>query len=125
MQEIRKLLKLNKNDYYKVHLSLINAVLPVKMTPKEIEVLAAFMGLEGDLARYRFGPSARKIVMQQLQLSPAGLSNFIGSTGSLTEKGFIIKKTDIIEIFPLLIPKPDEQIYIFKLQKLEDANSNS
>lgn len=118
MKEIKKLLKLDKLSYYKVHLNLINCLLPVKMTPREIEVLGSFMSLEGDIAQYRFGPSAKKIVMKNLELSPAGLSNFMGT---LTKKGFLIEQGDLISIFPLLIPQPTEQTYLFKLQlKPED-----
>lgn len=115
MQEIKKGLRLSKDDYYETHLALINCILPVKMTTMEIKVLAAFMGLEGDIAEYRFGPSAKKIVMAKLGLSPAGLSNYIGSHGSLTKAGFLKKKADLIEILPLLHPESNEQLYTFKL----------
>lgn len=114
-KEIKKLLQLDRDDYFQTHLDLINCILPVRMTPREIEVLAAFMSLEGDIAQYRFGPSAKKIVMTKLGLSPAGLSNFIGTQGSLTEKGFLLKQGDMTKILPLLIPKQDEQTYLFKL----------
>ena len=113
MKEIKKALSLNKTAYYETHLSLINCILPVKMTPMEIEVIAAFMSLEGDIAQYRFGPSAKKIVMAQKKLSPAGLSNYIGS---LTKKGFLIKTGDVVSILPLLIPENGEQFYLFKLK---------
>lgn len=118
MREIKKLVLLTKADYYKKHLSLINCILPVTMTPKEMEVLAAFMSLEGDITQHRFGPSAKKIVMAQLNLSPSGLSNYIGT---LTDKGFLIEKIDMLEIRPLLIPNPEEQTYHFKLQIIPDA----
>lgn len=119
MPIIKKLLKLPKAKYFEVHLSLINCVLPKKLTPMEIKVMAAFMGLEGDIAQHRFGPTARKMVMSTINpekpLSPAGLSNYIGQ---LTEKGFLIEKGDIIEILPILIPETTEQIYSFKLENL-------
>lgn len=111
-KEIRKLLKLPKQVYYETHLNLLNCILPVKMTPREVEILAAFMSLEGNIAQYRFGPSAKKIIRQDLQLSPAGLSNFIGS---LMKKGFLIQQGDMINILPLLVPEATEQTYIFKL----------
>jgi hypothetical protein len=113
MKEIKKALSLNKAEYYETHLSVINCILPVKMTPMEIEVIAAFMGLEGDIAQYRFGPSAKKIVMAQKKLSPAGLSNYIRY---LTEKGFLTKAGDIVSILPLLIPEQTEQFYLFKFK---------
>lgn len=122
MREIRKLLKLNKIDFYETHLSLINCIFPkeIRMTPMEIKVIAGFMSLEGDVAQFRFGPTAKKIVMNSVNtekpLSPAGLSNYITS---LTHKGFLIKKGDITEIIPLLMLDGKEQIYMFKLLNVE------
>ena len=114
MKQIKKLLKLPKKEYYETHLSIINCLLPVKMTPMETKVIAAFMSLEGDIAQHRFGPSAKKIIMQELDLSPAGLSNYIRS---LLSKGFLEKRADMINFFPVLIPEPDEQFYLLKLQR--------
>ena len=116
MKEIRKLLRLPKTNYYETHLSIINCVLPVKLTPMEIKVLAAFMSLEGDIAQYRFGPSAKKIVMEQCGITAAGLTNYIGPRGSLTTKGFLTKSGDITNILPILTPEVEEQTYLFKLQ---------
>ena len=50
MSIIRKALKLKKEEFYKKHLLIINHILPVQMTNKEAEVLAAFMSLEGELS---------------------------------------------------------------------------
>lgn len=118
MEQIKKLLSLNKSAYYITHLSIINCLLPKKMTPMEIEVMAAFMGLEGDIARYRFGLSAKKIVRSQLELSPAGLSNYITQ---LLRKEFLIRRGDVIEVLPILIPEPKEQIYLLKLENTDHA----
>lgn len=112
MKDIKKLVKLDKKNYYETHLNLVNCILPVKMTPREVEILAAFMSLEGNIAQYRFGPSAKKIIMKDLGLSPAGLSNYMGS---LFQKGFILKQGDIVSILPLLFPESTEQVYMFKL----------
>jgi DNA-binding MarR family transcriptional regulator len=119
MEQIKKLLQLPKHEYYEAHLQIINPVLPVKLTPKEIEVLAAFMSLEGSLAEYRFGPAGKKAVMKRLNLTPQGLSNHMRE---LKSKEFILeakdeedKDTGIINILPLLIPEKSEQVYMFKL----------
>ncbi len=118
MKEIRKLLRLNKSDYYETHLYLINCVLPkeIRMTPMEIKVLAGFMSLEGDVAKFRFGPTGKRLVMHSVNpdkpLSAAGLSNYISS---LINKGLIVKSTDVINIVPLLELEGNEQIYMFKL----------
>lgn len=121
MQTIRKALRLSQEEYYKVHLSIVNTIIPEKMTPKEIEVLSSFMSLEGDIALVRFGPSARKIVRENLGLSPTGLSNYISS---LLEKKFLTKQGDSINIWPILIPEKDMQHYQFKLENT-DATVNT
>jgi len=82
------------------------------MTPMEIKVIAAFMALEGDIATYRFGSSAKKIVMNELKLSPASLSNFLKQ---LKDKKFIVEQEDKTSIWPILIPEDREQMYMFKL----------
>lgn len=111
MKQILKQMTLDKNSYYETHLSLINCILPVKMTPMEIKVLSRFMSLDGDISRERFGTSARKLVKEELNIKPAGMSNYLRS---LKDKGFI-KMNNQIEILPLLFPEKDVQEYKFKL----------
>ena len=50
-------------------MEIINPFLPIKLTPREIEVLAAFMSLENELAEDRFGTTARKVVRNKLFLN--------------------------------------------------------
>lgn len=114
MEQIKKALYLDKTEYYETHLSLMNCIIPVKMTPMEIKVLAAFIKLEGDIAIFRFGPSARKVVMLELGISVSGLSNFITS---LRNKNLLKKEGDNTAIWHLLFPEPTEQLYLFKLVK--------
>jgi hypothetical protein len=95
-----------------MHLSIISPFLPQKLTAMEIRVLSRFMALEGDIAIYRFGSTARKVVKENLGLTTAGLSNYMGT---LTEKKFLIKNGDLIEILPILFPEKNEQTYMFKL----------
>lgn len=121
---ITKLLRFDRLDYYQMHLAIINVFLPVKMTEKEIEVLARFMCFEGELGNQRFGVTAKSMVRADMNLSHAGLSNYMGS---LMEKGFLTKKIDVIEILPILMPTPDQQEYRFMLvnteTKQEDAGN--
>jgi hypothetical protein len=121
MPEIKKRLILDKLDYYETHLSLINCLLPVKMTPTEIKVLAAFMSLEGDVAKYRFGTTGRKIVMNNLGLKSSGLSNYIKT---MTEKGFLTEVADTFEIWAILHPQPDFQEYKFRLDNKNHNHVN-
>jgi|FLOH01.1.fsa_nt_gi DNA-binding MarR family transcriptional regulator len=105
---IKKVLKLGTLDYYNTHLQIINPLLPIHMTPKEIEILANFMSLNGTIAEDRFGTTARNMVKSKMNLSNAGISNYMKS---LKDKGFIEKNT----ILPLLFPENGEQLYQFKL----------
>lgn len=115
MQPIQKALRLDKHKYYEMHLAVINPFLPNPLTEMEMRVLARFMALEGDIAKVRFGTSAKKIVKEQLKLSAAGLSNYIGDKGSLLEKKALIKQGDDLQIWELLFPEKEEQTYKFKL----------
>lgn len=112
MNEVKKKLKLKRMDYYIVHLSLVNCVLPVKLTPMEIEVMASFLALQGDITEDRFGASARKKVKKERNISSAGLSNYIRE---LKRKGFLIEKGATLTILPILFPQDKEQDYHFKL----------
>jgi DNA-binding MarR family transcriptional regulator len=117
MNIIRKILRLNKEEYYKKHLLIINHLLPIQMTPKEAEVLAAFMSLEGDIANDPFGTSGRKIVKNKLGISAGGLGNYLDQ---LKKKEFILTRDDSsLYILPILIPDRDIQGYQFKLENNE------
>ena len=109
---IRKTLRLKKEEFYKKHLLIINYILPVQMTNKEAEVLAAFMSLEGDIAKDPFGTSGRKLVREKLNLSAGGLGNYLEQ---LKSKGFILQGSTIA-ILPVLIPNNTSQEYNFKLE---------
>lgn len=117
MPDIKKTLQLTKVEYYKTHLSIVNCVLPdtSKMTPTEIKVLANFMALEGDIAINKFGPTGKKVVMKALDISDAGLSNYLKQ---LTDKDCVRKKGDTLIIHPLLEPQSEQQIYMFRLINL-------
>lgn len=118
IKPIIKTLHLSKMDYYTTHLFLINAMLPIKLTTKEIEVLALFMSFDGDLAKDRFGTTAKKLVRENMnpKISHAGLSNYISS---LENKKIIQKnKEGKFEIRSLFNTNSEEQIYQFKLVNL-------
>jgi hypothetical protein len=111
---ISKTLQLDKSRYYETHLSIINAVLPVRLTSMEIEVLAAFM--EFNIKEDVLGTTARKKVREKLNLSHGGLSNYIRS---FQDKNVIFADNsnsgNTMFINPLLIPNEIEQNYMFKL----------
>lgn len=117
MEVIKKALQLKEDKYYSTHLSIINPMLPVSLTPKEIEVLAAFMSLKGDIANVdRFATSCRKVIKKKLELSDGGLGNYIKS---LRSKGFIKQNEDGILFIPkVLFAEENSQGYMFKIVKL-------
>lgn len=114
MNELKKALTLPKFSYYETHLSLVNCLLPKsrKMTDREIEVLAAFMLIRGDLENDRFGTTARKMIREKLKMTPQNLSNFLGT---LKEKKLLLEVGDMLEIWPILIPQKEQQFYQFRL----------
>lgn len=114
---ISKTLRLSKTDYYRKHLSIINPILPETMTPKEVEVLANFMALDGELSKEPFGTTGRKTVRTKMKISPGGLGNYLTQ---LKDKGFILQGTHkILRILPVLMPNEAEQLYQFRLLKNE------
>lgn len=116
MEIIKKALTLSEEDYYTTHLSIINPMLPRQLTPKEIEVLGAFMALRGEIASVeRFGTTCRKIVKKNLSLSDGGLGNYIKS---LKDKGFILLNDEETMYIPkVLFADRDSQGYMFKIIK--------
>jgi DNA-binding MarR family transcriptional regulator len=118
MKIIQQAFKVNNEIYYNLHLQIINAVLPVRLTDKELEVLSAFMSLDKKLIEENyFNPLARKIVLKKLNLSAAGLSNHLKS---MIDKGFLVKNnmTNLITIKQFLLPEEDGQGYQFKIIKI-------
>lgn len=121
MENIRKSLELPKQEYYETHLSLINCILPIKMTPMEIKVMASFMALDGNIVRDRFGTTGRKIIREQHELSYAGLGNYIKA---FKDKEFIIEERNgEYKIIPLLFPEKKMQYYSFRLINTDNAQS--
>lgn len=113
MSTITKQLRLTKLDYYETHLSIVNCFLPVKLTPMEIKVLASFISFSGDIAKDRFGATAKKMVKQELKITSAGLSNYLKA---LKDKGFLKEIGDSLEVLSILFPTPEQQVYMFKLE---------
>ena len=109
---IKKVLKLSVLEYYNTHLQLINPILPITMTPKEIEILAYFMSFNGTIAEDRFGTTAKNIVKSKMKLSNAGVSNYMKK---LKDKG-LVKDGIILHI---LFPDTEKQQYQFELVNID------
>lgn len=114
----KKLNDIGNDKYYVKHLEIINPLLPdqSRMTDKELEVLACFMSLQGDLVnKNRFNTVARKEVMSRLSISSGGLGNYLKS---FKDKNLIFKNEyDVLEIRPFLLPEEDSQGYQIKITK--------
>ena len=76
---MKKQLILPEADYYRTHLAIINGVLPAKLTNREMDVLAGFMRLKGDIKDNPFSTSGRKIVRDRLGITGSNLSNLLRS----------------------------------------------
>lgn len=121
MKPIQKVLsRLSNHDYYIKHLQILNPVLNVQLTNTEVEVLAGFMSLKGDLIDSdRFGTQARKTIREILNMSSGGLGNHLGN---LREKGFIFEEKGKYQIRKFLIPQENAQGYQFKIiKKFEES----
>ncbi len=117
MKIIQQSFKVNSDDYCKLHLSIINTILPVKLSEKEIEVLSSFMALPNDVViDDYFNPVARKRVMDKCGLKHGGLSNHIKN---MINKGFLSRNdiTKRIYIKDFLLPEEEIQGYQIKLIK--------
>lgn len=115
MKILRKSIKdLDVIAYHILHLQIINPMLPVKLTGKEAEVLAHFMSLPPQVADMgRFNSITKKLIRDKMNLSVAGMSNYIKA---LEKKGCITKdEFNNTLINTHLLPNPSGQGYQFKI----------
>lgn len=122
MKVIQQVFSLEREKYFEMHLSILNAILPAKLTDKELEVLSAFMSLDESITQENmFNSEARKRVMKKLNLQPAGLSNHLGS---MIAKGFLVKNevTKLISVKHFLLPEKDGQGYQLKIFLVNETN---
>lgn len=120
MNSIKKVLSLNREDYYTKHLQIVNTLLPVQLNKKEIEVLSLFMSMYNP--EYgMFNSVTRKKVMERLQLSSGGLSNYITS---MTNKGFLQRNTisGIVKVRDFIMPDNKGQEYIIRVTNNEERS---
>ena len=75
------------------------------------------MSLDGDIAKDRFGTSARKLIKKELNLSDGGLGNYLKA---FKQKNFVITHDEFGDIVnPILSVQQEEQNYMVKLVNLE------
>jgi|TARA_Y100000310_G_scaffold340276_1_gene435454 SOS-response transcriptional repressor LexA len=110
---------IKRKAFYPKYLKLVNVILPKPLTLREIDILSAFMELNGDIASERFGTQARRLIKERFKFnSPSNIDNYIKY---FKDKGVIIKdKTNKLILNPRInIPEGEKELeltfrYIFK-----------
>ena len=108
---LKKTLKLNKLDFYKKHIAIINALFipdKNKLSIREIELLGLFIyNTENVPSEYTFATVTRNKVMAAMGISHGGLTNYLSQ---LRNKGAIQKDTINKAFYPLTIKEQEYQI---------------
>ena len=116
MKILYKTVKVDKENFNKVHLNIVNSFMEKKLTGTEIEVLAAFMSLDKSIIEEdMFNTLARKQVKEKLgNMSAGGLGNHIKSMilKDVLNKNEITNKITVVSAF---IPEEHSQGYQIKL----------
>ena len=114
MKVIQRDFELEKLEFYKTHLRIVNAILPVNITNKELEIMAEFLILPKELTNGNmFNTLARREVIKRLGLNDGGMSNHIKN---MKKKGYIVKQGEYYGIAPALLPDQEVQGYNLKLK---------
>ncbi len=109
---IIKELSLRGKDFYSVHLEIINPLLPVKLTVKEIDVLSVLLHFSNTQAlQEAFKNNFRKYLRDILFMSSASLYNYMQS---LQKKGALLDNKGTVN--DLLIPS-NTQEYRFRIKR--------
>ena len=111
---------LDRKEFYPKYLKLVNVILPKPLTTKEIEILSAFMELQGDaIEDDRFGTQARKLVRAKFGFKTySNIDNYIKF---FKNKGVLIKEGDKFKINRrIFIPKTEKEVELTFKFKLTD-----
>lgn len=115
MKVIQKGFELESLDYYKTHLRIVNAILPIGITNKEIDILAWFLILP--VRENMFDTTNRRKVIKELGLTDGGMSNHLKN---MKKKGLLQRVGDFLTITPALIPDEKFQGYSLKIKRKEE-----
>jgi DNA-binding MarR family transcriptional regulator len=114
---VKKVIERSGISYYRTHLEVINPLLPIQMTRKEIEVLSFLIKFREDL-RGKLDDLEEDVyrlyLRKKLGMTPAALHNHIKS---LVDKGAILD-SDSGEVNNILLPGGDSEEYYIKIKKV-------
>ena len=111
---------LDRKQFYPKYLKLVNVILPKSLTTKEIEILSAFMELQGDaIEDNRFGTQARKLVRQKFGFK--SYSNIDNNIKYFKNKGVLVSENGKLIINRrIFIPKDEQDVELTFKFKLTD-----
>ena len=98
MKIIKKVLDVNTKQFFQMYVNIVTGIIKTDLSPKEKEVLACFLSLDENIIKDDIiNPLSRKMVMEELNIKPAGLTNYI--TSMVEQKVF--KKDPITKRYSL------------------------
>lgn len=118
---VEKKYLLPKKEFMIKHFQIINTLGDFQLTNKEIEVIATFLSLDTKIIEEDvFNVTARKLVLEHLNISQASLSNYLKT---LIDKKFIIRNeiTGNIKMNETIVPTMPIQGYKIKLELKDDS----
>jgi DNA-binding MarR family transcriptional regulator len=104
-----------KEKYCQLYIEVINLLVPVRATQREIEVLSCIAS-----HGVKLNKDSRKLLMKDLNLSESNLSLIVKS---LYEKGFISKKGKEYGLKNFVIPPSNNVQFIIKVQQCEEVTT--
>lgn len=116
MKVIEKDFELDSLSYFKAHLGILNALLPIHITHREVEILSHFWSLPVEVrSPNMFCTEARREVSKVLGLNGGSMSNHLKN---MRKKGLLLRDGDYFVIAPALLPSDSVQSYRLKLVRL-------
>lgn len=112
-------------SYVNMYIRLISDLIPGEdITPREIELLSAFLSFRGKVAEEdRFSSSFRKAARRMLQMGSSQMTNIIND---LTKKGIIMKNEyGDLYVDPIYIPPADGVTMTLVLHGTDDRTEES
>lgn len=99
----------SKVEYISRYIHILNSFSKDKLTDPQIDVIANFLALDGDLIREnRLSTDARTHVRRQLGMSHSALTNILKR---IKDKGYLMSVNGKDKFHKLLIPPEDKKLF--------------